>query len=185
MESRIISRAAFHLHTLRYKVGRLNILGVIVLTTALLAYLSFCLPQVKRLHAVKAQHTNLTSDQSLAEKKPLPNIAFDADAFLKQFPNVTSKDDTLNTIINLAEKNNLPLNTGKYETLIKESGELVFYQINFPLKGSYPQIRQFLADSLNKLPNASITELLLHHTAVDSNQIEADVSFTLYFNKAT
>jgi hypothetical protein len=185
MESTLISKTVFHLQTIQYRIGRLSLLGIVILMTAVFAYLSVCLPQEKRLHKVKAQYTNLTSDHSLLEKKRLPTAALDADAFLKQFPNVSLKDEALKTIINLAEKNNLPLNTGKYETLIKESGELVFYQINFPLKGNYPQIRQFLADSLNTLPNASITELLLHHTAIDSNQIDADVGFTLYFSKAS
>ena len=186
MELTIISRATFYLRTIQYRIGNLGLLGLLMLIAAAILYLTLILPQVRRLHSVDAAYAKLKllTQNTQAVKQHTPQQLLSSEAFFRQFPEAAQKDEALKTIITIAEKNTLPLDTGKYETIIKESGQTVFYQISFPLKGSYLQIKQFLATTLNNLPNAALSRLLLHQTFVDSNQIEADVIFTLYFNKA-
>jgi len=172
------------LRTIQYSIGNWGLLGLLMLVATAVLYLTLSLPQGRQLHSVDATYAKLSIQNAQAVKQQAPQKSLSSEAFLKQFPNVAQKDESLKTIFSIAERNTLLLGTGKYETLTKVSGETVFYQITFPLKGSYPQIKQFLATTLSHLPNAALSQLLLHHSSESSNQIEADVILTLYFNKS-
>jgi len=184
MESILIYKVAFYLRNIQYRIGYFGVLGLSMLVVAIALYFSLNLPQTRHLHSVEAARAQLSTHQSQPDKLKTPQHILSAEAFFKQFPDSVQKDTSLKTIIAIAEQNALTLVTGKYETLIKESGSVVFYQISFPLEGNFPQIKRFLATTLNTLPNAALSHLRLHRPSIESNQIEADVIFTLYFYRS-
>lgn len=183
MESTLINKAVFYLHTAQHRTGYLGVLGLLMLMLAIGIYFSLNIPQIRHLQKVEIARAQLSASQAQSMKLPIPQQKSRADSFSKQFPDAAHKDVALKTIIAIADKNTLPLATGKYEVLTKESGQLVFYQISFPLKGNFLQIKKFLATTLSALPNAALSQVHLHRTSAESNQVEADVIFTLYFYK--
>ncbi len=184
MASTLIARVAFNLRTFQYRAGNLSVLGLLMLVVALVLYLSMMLPQARHLHSAEMAFAQFARHHAPPAIPHDRQTALSTHVFFKQFPSASEKEAALKTIIAIAEKNTLPLDAGKYETLTKESGQVVFYRISFPLKGAYPQIKQFLAKSLNTLPNAALSQIHFHHASGESNQVEAEVIFTLYFTKA-
>lgn len=183
MEPTLIKKLAFYLRTLQYRLGRMGAWGLLLVLIAILSYFSLNLPQKARFVEadaafLKATRTRqLTSDATPKEQQPTTDITH----FFAQFPLSMHKEDTLKTIISIAQKNKLPLDAGTYHTTTKDAGQVVIYEINLPLKGTYPQIKQWLAQTLNAMQNMALTTFVLKQTTSDSNMIEAEVGLTAYF----
>jgi hypothetical protein len=76
------------------------------------------------------------------------------------------------------------LDSGEYR-LSRTAGErLARYEITLPLKGSYAQIRGFVADVLAAVPAAVLDEVNLRREGVDSARLDARVRLTLYVGGA-
>lgn len=183
MEPTLIKKLAFYLRTLQYRLGRMGAWGLLLILTAIISYFSLNLPQKARLVEAEAaiskvaKTRQLTTDATPKEKQPTTDITH----FIEQFPLSKHKEDTFKTIISIAQKNKLPLDAGTYQTTTKDAEQVVIYEINLPLKGTYPQIKQWLAQTLNAMPNMALTTFVLKQTTSDSNMIEAEVGLTAYF----
>lgn len=183
MESTLNAKVVFYLHTIQYRIGNLGVLGILLLLAAIVMQLSLNDPIQKQLLQSEAALSKVIHQGNATLKIPSQNKRLSAEAFVMQFPNDNAKEDYLKSIIKIAEKNKLLLESGQYTTLIKEAESVVFYEVSLPLKGTYPQIKQFVADSINALPNAALSTFNLQQISIEPNQIEAEVSFTLYFRK--
>ncbi|PPD43339.1 MAG: hypothetical protein CTY14_08790 [Methylotenera sp.] len=187
MEPTLIKKLAFYLRTIQYRMGRLGLWGMLLILTAIITYFRLNLPQLDQLVEAKAallkakQTSQLASTSTPKELQPSADIT----QFIEQFPLSDNKEDTLKAIITIAKKNNLPLDTGTYHTVTKEAGQVVMYEINLPLRGTYPQIKQWLAQTLSSMPNMALTTLQLKQTTNESNVIEAEVGLTAYFRSET
>ncbi|HQC29706.1 MAG TPA: hypothetical protein PLG02_07220 [Methylotenera sp.] len=182
-----MTKLAFYLRSAQYRMGSLGVLGLLFLLTAALIYAGLSRPQLKQLQASEVTLSQAKQQRKQIQVTPIATTTqatVNAASYLQQFPNVNHKDDALKTIIAIAENNKLPLETGTYNTVTKEAGQVVFYEINLPLKGSYPQIKQFVASTMNALPNAALSTFHLQQTNTEANLIEAEVVLTLYFSKA-
>jgi hypothetical protein len=86
----------------------------------------------------------------------------------------------LQAIYAAAEVEGIDLETGEYRLGRERGSRLLRYQIVFPVKGSYPKIRRFVARALNEAPGVALDDLTLRRESAQSNVLEARVQFTLY-----
>ena len=61
---------------------------------------------------------------------------------------------------------------------------LAFYRITLPLRGTYPQIRQFVGSTLKSMPVASLEGLRFERKKVGDTRLEAQIRLTVYFRPA-
>jgi hypothetical protein len=73
----------------------------------------------------------------------------------------------------------LELAQGEYRLERRASG-LWAYRINLPVRGSYPQLRDFLSALLKDMPVASVEALRFERKRAAETQLDAQVRVTLY-----
>lgn len=78
----------------------------------------------------------------------------------------------------------LHLREGGYRVVAQPGGVLRRYQITLPLSGTYPAIRAFLAESLERRPDLALDSLSLRRENIGSPEVEARLGLTLFLREA-
>ena len=173
-----MKRAQEWLHAL----GSTGVLGIGVLI--------FCIPFY--LSAIRPAQNELQEQRSVAERlrsrTPFQSVSSEGRAeelrrFYGLFPPVEKLPDELERVYALARAANLELLQGEYR-LEKPSFGMVFYRITLPIRGTYPQIRQFVGATLKNMPIASLDALRFERKKAGDTQLEAQVRMTVYFRPA-
>jgi len=153
--------------------------------------LIFCIPFY--FSAVRAAEAELKAQRSIAERlrarTPFQPVASEGRAeelrrFYSLFPPIERLPDQLEQIYGLARGAKLELLQGEYR-LEKPPVGLAFYRITLPLRGTYPQIRQFVGATLKSMPVASLEGLRFERKKVGDTRLEAQIRLTVYFRPAT
>ncbi|MBS1159152.1 MAG: hypothetical protein H6R15_1571 [Proteobacteria bacterium] len=104
-------------------------------------------------------------------------------AFYQAFPKGATVPDWLGEIYSLAGQQQLALEAGEYTLTRAPSGRLDRFRIAFPVKGSYPQIRRFIAAALATAPALSLDGIYLKRDKVGDGTVDARIVFLLYLEK--
>ncbi len=102
--------------------------------------------------------------------------------FSRLLPARSSAPELLRVIHAAARAQGLSLEQGDYKLKIETNGRIVAYEVGFPLRGSYVQLRQFVADVLVKIPAAALDEFSIKRERIDDVTLEASIRFTLFMN---
>jgi hypothetical protein len=100
--------------------------------------------------------------------------------FYALFPPVEQLPGQLERIYGLARDAKLELLQGEYR-LEKRGDGLIPYRITLPLRGAYPQVRDFIGTTLESVPNASVDALRFERKNAGDAQLDAQVRLTVYF----
>lgn len=167
------------LHEFLEQLGAAGVLG--------LGVLLFCVPFY--LTAVKPADQALEAQRDMAERlktrSPDQKIATGSDAYELQrfqalFPPVERLTDELESLYTLAQKAGLELQQGEYRLEGQGQG-LVAYRVTLPLRGSYTNIREFVAAVLDSMPIASIDALRFERKKAGDPLLDAQVRLTIHF----
>jgi len=159
-------------------LGAAGVLGVGVLFACLPFYLTSVRPaerelQVRRFAAVQVR-----------SRSPIQTVAApradDLRRFYSAFPAMDRLPDELERLYGLARAARLDLSRGEYRLEQRGSG-LASYRITLPIRGSYPDIREFLSATLKQMPYAAIDALKFERKKVGDAQLEAQVRVTVFF----
>lgn len=100
------------------------------------------------------------------------------------FPPLSTLPDWLERIYAAAEKNGVALEVGEYRLVQERGWRLARYQLTLPVKGSYRQIRSFVAQVLTDVPAAALDEIGFRRDAVGTDRIDVRLRLTLYLGRA-
>ena len=78
----------------------------------------------------------------------------------------------------------LSLERGEYRPIPDASGRLVRYQIVLPVRGSYPQVKEFLARAIRATPGLALDSVGFQRED-DSQALEAQLRFTVFLRAKT
>jgi hypothetical protein len=92
--------------------------------------------------------------------------------------------DWLERIYGAAEKNGVALEVGEYRLVQEKGWKLARYQLTLPVKGSYGQVRGFIAQVLTDVPAAALEEIGFRRDTVGTDRIDVRVRLTLYLGRA-
>lgn len=170
---------------LRREVGRLGTLGVVgigLLVFAAAFYFSSVRPGDRALAELRAEARDLERQLqmggSLGTRAATPTEQLAA--FYAFFPASGETSALLRRISAAAGARGLELQSGEYRMQRNQGARLARYEITLPLKGSYTQVRDFVADVLASVPAAVLEEVNLRRESVDSPRLDARVRFTVY-----
>lgn len=104
-------------------------------------------------------------------------------AFYQTFPKGTTVPDWLGKIYGIAGEQKLSLDVGEYALTQSQAGRLDRFRISLPIKGSYPQIRRFIAAALATAPALSLESVYFKREKVAEGSVDAKVVFLLYLEK--
>jgi hypothetical protein len=100
--------------------------------------------------------------------------------FYKIFPAGDSLPKWLSMIEISALKQHLVLNRGDYKLTQTKQGQISSYEIVLPVSGKYIEIRQFIAEVLQKLPALALSDLQIKRENSLSPTVEARLVFQLF-----
>jgi hypothetical protein len=100
--------------------------------------------------------------------------------FYAFFPVVEAVPDLLGKMQVAARDNDLQLQKGEYRLTQERDFPLARYQVTFPVRGTYPQVRGFVNEALKLVPAAALDDLTLKREAAGDPQVEARVRFTVF-----
>ena len=96
------------------------------------------------------------------------------------FPPLAQVNEWVDEIYAAARRERLSLQRGEYKLMPEKEGGLLRYQIVLPLKGSYPQIRRFIAEVLEEVPAAAIDDISIRREKIGDASVEARLRLNLY-----
>lgn len=102
--------------------------------------------------------------------------------FYRLLPVKSSAPDWLRIIFSTARDQSLGLEQGDYRLKIEKSGRLMAYEIGFPVRGTYVQMRRFIAEVLERIPAIALDEFSVKRETIGDPAIEASIRFTLFMN---
>ena len=161
------------------RLGAAGVIGVGVLLASAGFYLSAVVPAGRELAAQRLAAERMRS------RTPYQPVAADGRAeelrrFYNLFPPVEKLTDELERLYGLAREAKLELAQGEYR-LEKPATGLWSYRVVLPVRGTYPQIRGFVAAVLKSMPIASIDGLRFERKKVGETLLEAQMRLTLHF----
>ena len=155
--------------------------GVVLIALSLAFAASAIFPLQSRLNEVMADVELLRAKLQAAPAAagaagtgdPLTN-------FYAFFPPLGSTPEWLQRIFNLAEAQGLRLEAGEYKLKREKDFRLARYELTLPVRGGYPQIREFVSQVLTEVPASSLDEVSLRREDPASSTVEARIRLTLY-----
>jgi len=88
----------------------------------------------------------------------------------------------LNKIFELALKNDVDLPQGDYQWSVDPNSPFRKYQISYPVVADYRNVENFVTQVLLALPWAALNGFEIRRNAVNETEVQADLTFTLYFD---
>jgi Tfp pilus assembly protein PilO len=169
-------------------LSRERIVGLGLLALCLAFYLSALRPTQVRVDQLQTNMVSLHEKMRNTAK----SLRTDPDApaeqlvtYYKFFPSQTTAPAWLDKIYKAALDQNLRLERADYRPTRDKAGKLIRYQITMPVKGSYLQLRKFLATVLTDVPIASLDHISFERQKIGDELIEAKVKLTLYLGQET
>jgi len=177
-------------HVLAYRLRWLRWQGVsgLLLTLVALVYALLALPAASARLALDERQiidaaARLREAETAPDKRTPTTPAEQIAAFYTEFPAGATVPDWLEKIYALAETQGLALDAGEYALSQGAPGRLEKFRISFPVKGSYPQIRKFIAAALATAPALALDGLYLKRDKVSDGSVDARIVFLLYLEK--
>nr|MCU0870657.1 hypothetical protein [Burkholderiales bacterium] len=107
------------------------------------------------------------------------------DTFHAWFPPTSSLPEWIGRLHTAARRNGLALDASQYRLQVTRGARLARYEITLPMRGTYPQLRGFVAEALAKIPAAALEEAQFKRDAVAAPGLEAQLRFALYLDLGT
>ena len=105
-------------------------------------------------------------------------------AFYEQLPAAEQAPEVLRRLHSHARDAGLVLERGEYRPLPDPSGKLMRYQVVLPVKGSYPQVKRFLAQAMHDTPGLALDAISMQRDQGGSPVLEVQLRFTVFMRSA-
>lgn len=160
-----------------------GLLGLALLLLAAGIFLYQVQPKTARLTQLKQDSASLKLRIEKIAKSGIPETS-DQDELNKFYGyfSGTSLSEWLNKLYAAAAAQQLVLEQGEYRISPSKNGKLARYQITFPIKGNYLQIRQFVAQALTDVPIAALDEISFKREAIGATEVETRIKLTLFLS---
>jgi Tfp pilus assembly protein PilO len=167
-------------------LGWLGALGVGLVVFAVAFRFSAVAALHSELDDLREEAERLRARYHMALKQPggvKPGPAQQLRTFYEFFPPRATLPDWLSRVYIAADKTGVRLESGEYRLVQERGWRLARYQVTLPIRGSYEQIRGFIAEVLNEIPAAAIDDVGLKRENIGSTTIEARIRFTLFMGQ--
>ena len=150
-----------------------------------LGVLLFCVPfYFSALAPAQADVERRIANQKFAVKENSKEPDAELERFYNRFPRLERLHGELEALYGHARASQVQLLQGEYR-LESHAGGLTAYHVTLPVRGSYPQLRQFVGRVLRDMPTASLDALRFERKKAADAQLQAQVRITIYLRKGT
>lgn len=165
------------------RVGVVGWMGAACMVAALLYFALELVPAARRVRtlgesqaALQLRLTQQSDPQRKVEQSPAQQLA----SFFEDFPTDTDIPGVLANIYDVAAAHKLALEFGEYSFTPSQNGRLDQFRITLPVKGSYPQIRQFASEVLEAHPALALESLALRREKLAEDVVDGRLVLLLF-----
>ena len=161
----------------QYQLTRLGLagqVGLVALTAAAVVAVSALLPAQHSLQSMTDELANVRhAPAALAPDQAVPRL-------IATLPTRVQMSAVIGQIAAEAKSAGVSLDTGRYVYTPAKGGEIARYELEFPVKATYPDIRTFIDRTLTTVPAAALGKLRVERKAVGDAVVNADVGFVVF-----
>jgi len=174
-------RSARPLDRLTARLGVPGIIGIGMLFFAAMYFVSAGLPARDR--AVELRQEIRTAERlGRPEASRGGDLESDLATFYTFFAASRSVPAALQKVDAAVSSSGLAFEAAQYR-LSREGGlRLARYEVTLPLRGTYGQVRSFVAALLDEMPQAAIDDVVIKRESADATVIEARLRLSIYLN---
>jgi hypothetical protein len=176
------SYLGYRLRAAAHRLGRAGGFGLALLFGAAVFYFSAVRPAQEDFGAMQRRFARA---ERLAPNPRASATSSPMEQFIEFFPPLDSAPRWLKSVYSIAEREKLELLQGTYRVSEDPALMIARYRISLPVRGSYLQIRRFIAGTLDQVPIASLEGVVFQREKVSDGAVEANVTFTLHLRAAT
>lgn len=162
---------------LQYQIMRLGPAGQVGLAGLVAALVFAASALLPARHALDALSANIARAQH-------PSAAFTADQaaprLVESLPTRNQIPAVIGLIYAKAKEAGVTLDTGHYVYSPPKAGALARYDLDFPVKAGYPDIRNFINHTLTAVPSAALAKLHVERKTVGDPVVNADIGFAVF-----
>lgn len=163
------------------RMGWRGLTGLILLFASLVMGFGVLIPEAIKSNRQQAELETLREQLPSrkgrwVEQSPQSSL----DTFYRFLPDERKANAQVGILLYAAEVNALVPDRVTYKLSHDKQAAISRYQINLPLRGTYMQIRSFVNQALNEMPSLALNEISFTRPDADSEDIEANISFTLF-----
>lgn len=183
-----LQRSQWMLRLWLKQLGWAGVTGLSLMAFGLAYYLSAIQPADARIAQLRQQALTLqerikNAADSFTDNPRSPGGQLNA--FYEFFPAADSSSSWLRKIYHAASAQGIVLEQGDYRIAAEKEGRLLHYQVILPVKGSYLQIRKFIAAVLSEIPFASLDQISFEKQKISDPAVEAKIRLTIYLRQST
>ena len=158
--------------------------GGLLLVSAVLAF-TVLVPAQKQLEQMER---TLAEQRRLSAMHPVARVDRSPEAMLAAFyrylPQEGSLLEQVAEVLQIAEENGIAMDKIEYAVMPDPGSRLRRYQMTMPLRGTYPDVRYFMIDVMNRMPAVAISELGFRREDVHGDEVESRIRLTFYLGRA-
>lgn len=149
---------------------------------ALVFFMAAVMPQQQILEELKdkVQAMRQAQPDSAGQTKLNDNQALQI--FYDFLPRSDSSPYWISELDRIARDSGVELNSSNYRLTMEKESKLVRYEIQLPLRGTYPQIRAFIAGTLQAIPALALTDIIVRRETIQIGRVDARLNMYLYLN---
>ena len=123
-----------------------------------------------------------TPAPGLADRRP--PAASELERFYARFEKQEAFPDALDQLLRTASAHALKVDEGAYTVTRENSGKLVRFRILLPLRGKYPQVRDFLAALAHDAPGLGLENVQFERRGVGDAALDVKLQLVLFLVRA-
>jgi hypothetical protein len=168
--TRALAEASYQLR----RIGMAATVGIGAAVLAVCLFLANNLPQGAAVAALKGQLLRMAPVGKGAAVAAPTGVNLAALPPRGEAPNVVAK------ILEEANASGVGLPRGQYEYVPARDGVAARYRMTFPLRASYPKIREFMDRTLLALPAVAVEGLRIERKNVGDDTVDAELKLSAY-----
>jgi uncharacterized membrane protein len=161
-----------------YRIGRVGPAGI----AGLLATTAAVVIGVIGLVSIRNATDSLTAQITQLQQHPntAPRVEDGLGKVITTLPTRNEMPGVISQVLQQAGLAGVALDIGHYTYSPPKTGKVGRYELEFPLKAQYPNVRDFINRTLNAVPSAGLAKLRIERKAVADALVNADVRFVVF-----
>ena len=161
-------------------LGRSGVIGVGLVAFSVVFAVQGLWPQYRELRSAHERYERLSQRPPAAPGKSLAGIDDQLGRFAKHFPGPDQARQDILQLQSFAATHGVELRSGDYRVVPDPASGLLRHQVVLPVRGSYPNLRAFVAEAFDQLPWLALSSASFARGAGAASSIEGQLRFTLY-----